>query len=176
MPSRGLLSRWPSSTTATSAWCVSGRRCSTGSGTARPISSTHRHRIPDFVKLAEAYGCVGCVVSDPKTSKRHQPGAGHQRSSGGHRLHRRRGRAGVADGGGGHRQRRDHGRAQHAAAVRRPGRRGAPGDHPLSPPTPSASSSKTSPACWHACVVVLAARLQHQSLAVGDTSRRTCRG
>ena len=47
------------STTATWAWCGSGRRCSTRSATARPNLATHSHRIPDFVKLAEALGCVG---------------------------------------------------------------------------------------------------------------------
>ena len=38
---------------------------------------------------------------------------------GGHRLRRRRGRPGVADGRRGHRQRPDHGRARHPPAVRR---------------------------------------------------------
>ena len=52
-----------SSTTSRSAWSASGRRCSTTSGTPTPTSTSKR--IPDFVKLAEAYGCVGLACDAP---------------------------------------------------------------------------------------------------------------
>ena len=52
-----------SSTTATSAWSASGRSCS---GTAATRRSTWAS-FPDFVKLAEAYGCTGVRLTDKTT-------------------------------------------------------------------------------------------------------------
>lgn len=40
------------------AWCASGRPCSTRRYSQTDLA-THSRRIPDFVKLAEALGCVG---------------------------------------------------------------------------------------------------------------------
>ena len=56
-------SRSRSSTTSRSAWSGSGRRCSTTSATPTPTCTAKR--IPDFVKLAEAYGCVGLACDSP---------------------------------------------------------------------------------------------------------------
>ena len=52
-----------------SAWSASGRRCSTTSATPTPTCT--RKRIPDFVKLAEAYGCVGLRCETPERRRRH---------------------------------------------------------------------------------------------------------
>ena len=81
---------------------------------------THKHRIPDFVKLAEALGCVGPAVRDGGRRGRHDRG-GHedQRRAGRGRLRGRQGRDGVADGGRRHEQRRDHVRPRRAADLRR---------------------------------------------------------
>ena len=54
-----------------SAWSASGRRCSTTSATPTPTWPTRSReppgtRIPDFVKLAEAYGCVGLRCESPE--------------------------------------------------------------------------------------------------------------
>ena len=54
----GWTSRWPSSTTATSGWCGSGRSSSTSAAMPRtPLYS------PDFVKIAEACGLAGQAIS-----------------------------------------------------------------------------------------------------------------
>ncbi len=81
--------------------------------------ATHSHRIPDFVKLAEAYGCVGlrCEREEDVIDVINQARAINDRPVvidfivGAD--------AGVADGRRGLRQRRDHGGAQHPPAVRR---------------------------------------------------------
>ena len=52
-----------------SAWCGSGRRCSTTSATPTPTCT--RERIPDFVKLADAYGCVGLRCEIARRRRRH---------------------------------------------------------------------------------------------------------
>ena len=55
---------------------------------------THKHRIPDFVKLAEALGCVGLRCESRGRRRRDDPaGDGDQRPPGGRRLRRRQGRA-----------------------------------------------------------------------------------
>ena len=47
----------------------------------------HSKRIPDFVKLAEAYGCVGLACDSPGRRRRHdRQGDGDQRRPGGRRL------------------------------------------------------------------------------------------
>ena len=77
-----------------------------------------RRRIPDFVKLAEAYGCVGPAVRQARRRRRHdREGDGDQRPAGGRRLRRPPRRDGVADGRRRHEQRRHPGRARHGAAV-----------------------------------------------------------
>ena len=56
-------------------------------------------RIPDFVKLAEAYGCLAIRVRTRRGHRRRdQAGARDQRPPGGHRLRREPRRDGVADG------------------------------------------------------------------------------
>ena len=81
---------------------------------------THKHRIPDFKLLAEAYGCLGPAVRVQGGRRQDDRGGdGGQRPAGGRRLRGRRGRPGVADGGRRHRQRPDHGRPRHPAALRR---------------------------------------------------------
>ena len=51
-------------------------------------TSSHQ-RIPDFVKLAEAYGCLGLRCGDAGGRRRRRSrGAGGQRPPGRHRLHR----------------------------------------------------------------------------------------
>ena len=60
---------------------------------------THKHRIPDFVKLADALGCVGLRCETQGRRRRDdREGDGDQRPAGRRRLHRRQGRDGVADG------------------------------------------------------------------------------
>ncbi len=47
----------------------------------------HSHRIPDFVKLADAYGCVGLRCESPERRRRHdREGDGDQRRAGRRRL------------------------------------------------------------------------------------------
>ena len=55
---KSSTSRSASSTTATSAWCASGRSSSTSGAMPR-----RRSRGPDFVKLAEAFGVWGATVT-----------------------------------------------------------------------------------------------------------------
>ena len=56
-------------------------------------------RIPDFVKLAEAYGCAAFRVRTRRGHRRRdQAGPGDQRPPRGHRLRREPRRHGVADG------------------------------------------------------------------------------
>ena len=76
-------SRSSRSTTATSAWCGSGSR----STTARRYSHSYMDALPDFVKLAEAYGHVGIRIDKPERG-----GAGAARGAapeGPHRVPRR---------------------------------------------------------------------------------------
>ena len=64
-------------------------------------------RIPDFVKLAEAYGCVGLRCERPEdVDATIQQGHGDQRRAGDHRLRRPPRRDGLADGPGRREQRR----------------------------------------------------------------------
>ena len=81
---------------------------------------THKHRIPDFVKLAEALGCVGlrCETADD-VDKTIEAAMAINDAPGGHRLHGRQGRHGVADGRRRHQQRRDHVRPGRAPGLRR---------------------------------------------------------
>ena len=75
-------------------------------------------RIPDFVKLAEAYGCVGLRCESPERSRRDDPeGLEHHRRARRHRLRGRARRHGVADGRGRHEQRRHQDRARPRARV-----------------------------------------------------------
>ena len=100
-----------------------------------------RARIPDFVKLAEAYGCVGLRCESPERRRRDdREGDGDQRRPGGRRLRRPPRRDGVADGRRRHQQRRHQGRARHGA------RSGTERTRPHEPSTPSPSWSRTSPA------------------------------
>ena len=70
---------------------------------------THKHRIPDFVKLAEALGCVGlrCETA-ADVDKTIEAAMEINDAPGGGRLRGRQGRDGVADGRRRHQQRRDH--------------------------------------------------------------------
>ena len=54
-------SRSSSSTTSTWAWCASGRSCCT----AARYSQSYSESLPDFVKLAEAFGAVGMRAETP---------------------------------------------------------------------------------------------------------------
>ena len=75
-------------------------------------------RIPDFVKLAEAYGCVGLRCEERRRRGRgDRRGHEDRRPAGRDRLRRAPGRHGVADGGGGHQQRRHHRGAEHGAGL-----------------------------------------------------------
>ena len=63
--------------------------------------------LPDFVKWAEAMGCVGIRVDQPgRGAAGHRQGQLHRRSSRRRRLPGRRPREGVPDGAGRHGQRR----------------------------------------------------------------------
>ena len=139
--------------------------------------ATHSHRIPDFVKLAEALGCVGLRCRACRRRRgRHQPGAGDQRPPGGDRLHRRRRRPGVADGGRGHQQRRDPGRPGNPPAVRRSRRRTRLMTTPR-PRTRCRCSSRTNPACspgWRRCSPGAASIFSRWRSV--RPSRRTCPG
>ena len=70
---------------------------------------THKHRIPDFVKLAEALGCVGlrCETA-ADVDKTIEAAMEINDAPGGDRLRGRQGRHGLADGRRRHQQRRDH--------------------------------------------------------------------
>ena len=77
---------------------------------------THKHRIPDFVKLAEALGCVGlrCETTEDVDATIEKAMAINDRPVVvdfvvGQDAH------GVADGRRRHQQRRDHGRPRHPA-------------------------------------------------------------
>ncbi len=79
-----------------------------------------QRRIPDFVKLADAYGCVGLACDVAGRRRRHdQQGDGDRRRPGGGRLPGAPRRDGVADGRRRHQQRRHQVRARHGAGVRR---------------------------------------------------------
>ena len=79
-------------------------------------------RIPDFVKLADAYGCVGLPVRTRRGHRRHHPeGTGDQRPPGGHRLRREPQLDGVADGPRRGQQRPDPGCPQHDPGMGRGG-------------------------------------------------------
>ena len=81
---------------------------------------THKHRIPDFVKLAEALGCIGLRCEIGRRRRQDDRGRdGDQRRAGGHRLRGRQGRDGVADGRRRHQQRRDHVRPRRPPGLRR---------------------------------------------------------
>ncbi len=76
-------------------------------------------RIPDFVKLAEAYGCVGLACEKPEdVDATIEKAMEHQRRAGGRRLPGPPRRDGVADGRRRHRQRRHQVRARPRARVR----------------------------------------------------------
>ena len=78
----------------------------------------HSHRIPDFVKLADAYGCYGLrCESAEEVDATIEKAMAHQRRPRGHRLRRPQGRDGLADGGRRHQQRRHHGRARHGTGL-----------------------------------------------------------
>ncbi len=76
-----------------------------GGGEIEPI------RIPDFVKLGEALGCVGCAASGPRTSTPSSRRRWRSTTAGGHRLRGRLRRPGLADGRRRRQQRRHPGRA-----------------------------------------------------------------
>jgi acetolactate synthase-1/2/3 large subunit len=59
--STACRSRSSSSTTSTWAWCASGRSCCHGGR----YSQSYSESLPDFVKLAEAYGGVGIRCEKP---------------------------------------------------------------------------------------------------------------
>ena len=60
-------------------------------------------RVPDFVKLADAYGALGIRVDERGRGRRRHPArAGDERPSRRHRLRRQPRRHGVADGAAGH--------------------------------------------------------------------------
>ena len=62
-------------------------------------------RVPDFVKLAEAYGALGIRVTQGRGGRRRdQARARDQRPAGRHRLRRERRRDGLADGAAGRQQ------------------------------------------------------------------------
>ena len=74
------------------------RYSNTDLGTGRPNCAD---RIPDFVKLAEAYGCVGLRCEQHGGRGRdHRQGHGDQRRARRDRLRRPQGRDGLADGRG----------------------------------------------------------------------------
>ena len=56
------------------------------------------HQFPDFVKLAEAYGCWPAGEQPRRGGRRHRESDGAQRCSGGHRLPGPPRRDGLADG------------------------------------------------------------------------------
>ncbi len=137
--------------------------------------ATHSHRIPDFVKLAEALGCVGlrCEREEDVVDVINQARAINDRP-GGDRLHRRRRRAGVADGRRRHRATtRSRPRAESARCSTR--RNWAAMDclhaHVCR------CSSKTSPASWpgsRRCSRGVASTSSRWPSA--PPSRKTCRG
>ena len=65
-------------------------------------------RVPDFVKLADAYGCVGLRCEQARGRRcHHRQGHGDQRRAGDRRLRGPSGRDGLADGRGRREQRPD---------------------------------------------------------------------
>ena len=77
-------------------------------------------RIPDFVKLAEAYGCVGLACDAPAdVDATIEKAMSDRRPAGGRRLPGPSRRDGVADGGCRDQQRRHQVRARPGARVRR---------------------------------------------------------
>ena len=89
-------------------------------------------RVPDFVKLAEAYGCAGLPLRAARGRRRDDPrGDGDHRPAGRRRLRRAPRRHGVADGPRRREQRPDPGRPGHRAPVGPRGvRRGRAGPRP----------------------------------------------
>ena len=76
-------------------------------------------RIPDFVKLAEAYGCLAIrVEKEEDVDAAIKTGPRDQRPPRGHRLRRERRRDGVADGAAGRQQQLRPVRARPLAGVR----------------------------------------------------------
>ena len=79
-------------------------------------------RIPDFVKLADAYGCASLPLRTRRGHRRHHPeGAGDQRPPRGHRLRGEPQLHGVADGPRRSQQRPDPGCPQHDPGMGRGG-------------------------------------------------------
>ena len=80
----------------------------------------HSKRIPDFVKLADAYGCVGLACESPDdVDATIEKAMAHRRPARRGRLPGAPRRDGVADGRRRHQQRRDPVRARPRAPVRR---------------------------------------------------------
>ena len=127
-------------------------------------------RVPDFVKLADAYGCVGLRCETPEDVDDDDPaGDGDHRPPGRRRLRRAPRRDGVADGARRRQQRRHPGRPRHRAPV---GPRGAEAIEQLMPTrdTPCPSSSRTSPASSPGSPRLFSRRgFNIDSLAVGET-------
>ena len=94
-----------------------------GAGRSAAAAGSKVEHIPDFVKLAEAYGCVGlrCEKAEEVDATIEQRD-GDRRPARGRRLHRAPGRDGVADGAGRHEQRRDPGGPRHGARSGTPSR------------------------------------------------------
>ena len=74
-------------------------------------------RVPDFVKLADAYGCLGLRAETPEEVDAAIKQALETNDARRHRLHRPPRRDGVADGAGRCQQRQDPGRASRRAGL-----------------------------------------------------------
>ena len=98
-------------------------------------------RVPDFVKLAEAYGCAGFRCERPEDVDDDDPrGDGGQRPAGRRRLRRAPRRHGLADGGRRGQQRPDPGRPRHRprSGTARSPRRSSRGSTPTTTGCPRA--------------------------------------
>jgi len=80
-------------TTATCAWCRQWQEFFYGN----PLRRVVMDALPDFVKLAEAYGHVGIKIEKPATWRRAQGSVQAEGATGVHGLHHRPGRKRVSD-------------------------------------------------------------------------------
>ena len=150
-----------SSTTAGSAWCASGRSCSTTSASRRRTCSS---TVPDYKKLAEAYGALGFRVDREEDVDAAIMARGRQRAALRHRLPRRPRGEGLPDGAGRRRLGRHRSTRRGSTTTTSGSRRASDGRRTRTQHAPHPVRAGREPArrAVARAGALLAARLQHR--------------